>query len=199
MTLVKPEETRVQINEEYDRVKITIPVKRNWLVFWFLGFWLIGWTLGEISAIGILVGKAVGWSFVAEHADPFRFQGENLFMIAWLAMWTVGGALAWSAWIYQFKGKEIIIRDNQYLHHKRDFVIFKRSKEYLNAHIKDIRLSQSIRNYYPMNSEQALEFWGMGGGLISFNYGAKTIRMGAGIDEAEVPPIVEVLKKYDVN
>jgi hypothetical protein len=39
-----------------------------------------------------------------------------------------------------------------------------------------------------------MSFWGIGGGLIAFDYGAKTFRFGASVDESEARDIVSELK-----
>jgi hypothetical protein len=40
-----------------------------------------------------------------------------------------------------------------------------------------------------------MRFWGIGGGLIAFDYGAKTFRFGASLDEAEAQDIVKELNR----
>ena len=49
-------------------------------------------------------------------------------------------------------------------------------------------------SFNPFDFASALQFWGIGGGLIAFDYGAKTFRFGAGVEEAEAQGIVTRLK-----
>jgi hypothetical protein len=39
-----------------------------------------------------------------------------------------------------------------------------------------------------------MQFWGIGGGPVTFDYGARTFRFGASVDEAEARDIVNQLK-----
>ncbi len=41
------------------------------------------------------------------------------------------------------------------------------------------------------------QFWGVGQGIITFDYGAKTFRFGSGLDEAEAKMILsEITQRY---
>jgi hypothetical protein len=39
-----------------------------------------------------------------------------------------------------------------------------------------------------------MQFWGIGGGPIAFDYGSQTVRIGSGLDEAEAREIVKELR-----
>jgi hypothetical protein len=39
------------------------------------------------------------------------------------------------------------------------------------------------------------EFWGLRGGIIAFDYRAKTYRFGFGVDEPEAQELMKVLKE----
>ncbi|MDB5048263.1 MAG: hypothetical protein JWO30_1334 [Fibrobacteres bacterium] len=195
MAIVNPEQSRVSIEEFADRVVVSIPVKRNWFLLLFLGFWLCGWAMGEFGAIASIVGGA-GWFLSKTKPIEHAMIPGGLFLLFWLGGWTVGGVFAIGSWLYQLKGKEIIVRDDRFISHKRDFVIFKRSKEYLNGHVKSLRVSTGSGNIFNASPERMFEFWGMGGGSIAFDYGSKTIRMGSGLQDAEVNPILEALSKF---
>lgn len=197
MTIVHPEKNRAIVEELSEKLIITIPVKRNWFVFLFLTFWLCAWAMGEIAVLGSLLGGAGFALLKSKEIDPGAIPA-GLFMLIWLCGWTVGGIFAIAIWLYQLKGKEIIVRDRQFISHKRDFVIYQRAKEYMNDHIQNLRVSATAGSIFNMSPERALEFWGVGGGPLSFDYGAKTIRIGSGLDEAEAKPIIELLSKYGI-
>ncbi len=58
----------------------------------FLGFWLCGWAVGEVTVIGILTGLLFGgWGGPAQQGGDLC---GGLFLIVWLGGWTVGGFAA---------------------------------------------------------------------------------------------------------
>jgi hypothetical protein len=194
LSIVLPEKSRTVIEERDGEIAVTIPSKRNWFIFLFLTAWLCGWAMGEITVGGMVLGGAVG--IVAKHQEIHGAPiPAGLFMIVWLCGWTIGGFFAIAIWLYQLKGKEIISRNDRTLKHVRDFVVYKKTKEYLNEHIKEIRISSPTGGIFNMSPDRAFEFWGISGGSISFDYGAKTIKMGTGLDEAEAKPVIDRLQK----
>jgi len=169
---------RSTVNELPQGIEVIIPAKKSYFVIFFLAFWLVGWAFGEISAIGALLDS--------ENKAP------TLFLSAWLGAWTIGGAFAILAWLWNIKGKEVVRVDGIELKHIRDFVLFKRSKEYELAHIKELRANTSNTSMFNINA--GMEFWGFTGGSIAFDYGHSTHKFGAGLDEAEAKHIAETIK-----
>lgn len=53
-----------------------------------------------------------------------------------------------------------------------------RSKEYLVEHVSGLRVSPATYSTY--NWSSSLAFWGLSGGPMAFDYGARTIRVAAG-------------------
>lgn len=66
-----------------------------------------------------------------------------------------------------------------------------RTREYAGDHIHCLRVAPM--NFAPYAHYQSLEQLGLSDGQIAFDYGAKTIRFGGGIDEAEARLIVETI------
>jgi hypothetical protein len=191
MTFEEVGKKHYKIEQTADGTIISIPSRKNWFIILFIGFWLIGWAVGEVSVIGILsagVIKALnnGIPEISKNG-PGAFGG--LFLFAWLGGWTVGGAFAIYAWLWQVKGIERISISTNALIVEKLVPIWKRKKEY---HLKDVvalRLSHSSPSMFTMSG--SMEFWGMPGGRLAFDYGAKTVQFGSGIDEAEAKFLIE--------
>ena len=166
---------RSTVEDTPDGLKIVIPTKKNWFIIIFMGFWLCGWLVGEIVAPTTF--------FSEEMPASGRF-----FMIAWLGGWTVGGCIAIYFWLWTLVGKEIVV-GNPHLTIKRDVFGYGRLKRYESSSVKGFRLSPPQFN--PWDFQSGLRFWGMGGGLIAFDYGSSTIRFGNGIEEAEASTILD--------
>ena len=178
MAKVEVGKGRTLINNLPSGIELIIPSRKNLFLIFFLAFWLVGWGVGEVSAIESIINS--------------KPETPVLFMVAWLGGWTAGGAFAISAWLYNIKGKEVVRIDRLELKHIRDYVIFKRSKEYELAHVKDLRALASSSSMFNFNT--GMEFWGFTGGNIAFDYGHNTYKFGTGLDEAEAKHIVETIK-----
>ncbi len=181
MVRVEIPQRRSTINDSPSGCEIVIPAKRNFFIIAFLGFWTIGWACGEVFAIRQLFFMPKGQNF------------PEIFLLAWLGAWTVGGAFAIYTWLWTVSGKERIRLRPAALSMKRDVLGFGRTREFDLNHVANIRVS--TQNYNPFDFSSGMRFWGLGGGLIAFDYGAKTFRFGASIDEAEAKEIVNELAK----
>jgi hypothetical protein len=111
-----------------------------------------------------------------------------IFILAWLGAWTVGGALAIYLWLWNLMGRQIITMHEHILTTRRDIGGYGFDKEYDLTRVRDLRVSAMGRSAWDYSG--ILEFLGLGGGLVAFDYGAKTYRLGAGLDEAEAKLVV---------
>ncbi|WP_020559718.1 hypothetical protein [Thiofilum flexile] len=179
MAKVKVEKGRATINNLPQGIEVIIPSKKRYFMIVFLSFWLFGWFFGELGAIKNLL--------------DWEDKLPNLFMIVWLCGWTVGGAFAIVTWFYNVKGKEVVRIDGQELKYVRDFFLFKRSKEYDVINIKDLRVNLNSSN------NNGIEYLGISGGTIAFDYGRSTHVFGTGLDEAEAKHIIQTIKNRYKN
>ena len=177
---------RVEVGKGRGRVervpaglRITIPAKKNLLLIAFLAFWLVGWTIGEITAIFFVLIP--------------EMSAHTLFVMTWLVPWTIGGALAIYVWLWNVTGKEIILISENELQHIRQLPIFRRSKEYDLAAVSNLRVQAGSARIFSM--AHGLEFWGIAGGTVVFDYGRSTHRFGAQLEEADAEHIVGEIRK----
>ncbi|SPH21683.1 hypothetical protein ASD8599_02435 [Ascidiaceihabitans donghaensis] len=92
--MTETSDKRIKLEQRNDALLITIRAKRNVGICLFLGFWLVGWAVGWISALGALILSPLGFI--------------TLFLLVWLCFWTVGGLVALSAFLWMVSGKEEI-------------------------------------------------------------------------------------------
>ena len=124
------------------------------------------------------------------------FAGPGIFDLVWLTLWTIGGAFAIFTFLWQIVGREEIEVAAYSITSSQVVLFFRRSKEYSSEHIKDLRTSPMGMNEMH-NWSRSLVIYGIGGGILVFDYGAGTIRFGSGIDEAEGKQIIaEIQQKY---
>jgi hypothetical protein len=182
---VKPYPARHTTDDLMDAFKITIPSQKQWFQILFIGFWLVGWAFGEVTAAGNLL-------------SGMGFGGPSLFMIAWLGAWTIGGGYALYVLLWQLTGSEIVQVSNSGITTSRSILGFGFfPKEYSAEYIKALRVSASMSPNDIFGWSQASRFYGTGGGFLAFDYGAKTVNFGVGIDEAEAKQILsEIQQRY---
>jgi hypothetical protein len=170
-----PADSRITITETSQGLRIVMPGRRSWFVIGFLGFWICGWGVAEVLVpLQVFQGDA----------PP---EGES-FMLAWFVVWTLGGLLAIYAWLWQVIGKEIITVQEQTVTTRRDIGGFGFNKVYDLPQMHNLRVWSVDIN--PLDFSSSLQLWGIGGGVIAFEYGGKTYRFGAGLDEAEAKQVV---------
>ena len=169
---------------------INIPSAKNLILILFVGFWLCGWLFGEFSAIRQL---ATGKTMPGANQFTRQLATEawaNLFLVGWLGVWTIGGAVAIYFWLWSPAGHEIVLLTPTSLTIRRDILGIGRSSEYDLPSVKNLRVEVMLgKNNLHLFSTQSLA-----GGTMAFDYGAKTFRFGGGVDEAEASHLIELLK-----
>lgn len=174
--LVEPTQGRATLYDEGGNIKIIIPAKFNLFIVLFLLIWMGLWTIGETTVI--------------HHAfsgqTPARGQA---FMVFWLCGWTLGGAFACLRILWMCFGREIVEADPSLLSLGKTLFSIGFPKQYRMQDIHNLRVT-STSGYYG--------YYGYYGTYsrpsIAFDYGAKTVRLGYGIDEAEAAQIVKKLQ-----
>ena len=195
MAIIQPPKERHTLQDDGTSLHITIPSIKNFFTIIFLGFWLVGWAFGETMAGGKILASLRTF-FIHQPVEinstlTNELSGMNLFMLVWLILWTAGGLFALYTFFWQLAGEEIIEISFNSIGIQKAILSLGRLKEYSAAHIKDLRVSHSAMAFDLHGWSSAASFWGMAGGFIAFDYGAKTIRFGAGVDEAEAKQILE--------
>jgi hypothetical protein len=179
MVRIVPPEPRSTLVEEGDGVRLTIPVRRNPGMLVFLPIWLAGWTVGGVMAAAQLL-----WGNLPDPVAP-------AFLTLWLILWAASEGFLIYVLCWNLAGREVVLVNAQDLITRREVFGMGRSQEFDRMQVRDLRCSPLAYNPYDFASGMA--FWGMGGGLIGFDYGARTYRFGAGLDEAEAKMLVATL------
>ena len=172
---VEPSQARFRWDDQMGHLRLTLPARRNWPMLVFLSAWLVGWAFGEFTVPTQFFGKS-------------GRTGIDLFTAAWLVMWTIGGAFAMYVWLWNLVGREVIDIDSESLRIKREVVRWGRVRDFTLNHVRALRVAPVTFN--PMDFSNGLRFWGVGGGAIAFDYGAKTYRFGGALDEAEAKQVL---------
>lgn len=176
----KPFQGRAKISRNGNSLEVIIPVKKKWLAIFFTSAWLGLWSVGET-----VVGHAV-----------FVNPGESVFLLLWLSVWTIGGMTAIVELLKLLTGQETIKADSGVLEISYQILFVTRVKRYQISDIKHLTTNLTVEDdvwgwglrYRPRLSSSFNE------GVLKFDYGLKTIKFGAGIDEAEGRLLLELFK-----
>lgn len=184
MAAISPGKGRAEVMCSGSKVVVTIPSKRNISIIGFLGFWLVGWAFGEVTAIYQLIAGPNG--------------GNAIFLTAWLGAWTIGGSFAIYAWLWNLIGREIITLDSKILKYERKISFYSRISEYEVAHIGNLRAAPYEHGGW-FNRPRGMEVWGLSGGSIAFDYGRSTHHFGIALDAADASYVIEQLSKCNAS
>jgi hypothetical protein len=164
-TLVQPLSSNATVSEDIDGMRIVIPGRWNWGLL-FASFWLCGWTVGGITAGRSLLHK------------------PNPFLFFWMLGWAFGESLVGYTVLYALAGKQVIVANPDALSCRTEIFGLGVSKSYLPREIKNLRFQPRL---------------GTGRGQvasgIAFDYGSRTIRCGAGLEEAEATELISRIRQ----
>jgi len=191
MPVIQPRKERHSILEEGSTLKIAIPSRKNLFTVIFLGAWMVGWAFGEASVAGELIEALGGFLPNSSGAEQPISGGIDLFMLAWLTGWTIGGVFALYTLLWQLAGRERIEVSYESIKVQRAVFGLGRVKEYLAAHVKGLRVAPPLDSNNQLGRLRSLGMLGASGGVLAFDYGAETSHFGEGIDEAEAKQILE--------
>lgn len=171
----KPKSGRAIIRQDFNALNIEIPSKKNWILILFMIFWLASWvTMGRFA---------------------FRLSMSISIIRIWqLLIWFIGGLIALYAISWQLVGSEIIIFENNILTLKKSIKGIGLKKSYELKLIKNLNINPT-KDSGIWFSNYNKDMFGAREGKIKFDYGMKTIKFAAYIDEAEARMIIAKLKE----
>src|SRR5262249_5244720 len=120
--------------------------------------------------------------------------GALVFVAVWLILWTLAGGFVVYAWLRNVAGREVVTLSPGTLSLRRQVLGFGRTREFELAHVRDLRVVPLALS--PWFLWWGMSFWGLGPGSLSFDYGAKTYRFAAGLDEAEAKLLLAELQRH---
>ena len=160
-------------------VLVAIPAPQRWFAILFLPVWLAGWAFGEVTVARQLI---------------FGSGAPPVFLLVWLAFWTVGGAFAMAALAWGVAGRELVTLSRGTFSVRREVLGLGRTWDYDADKVRGLRVSTG--GFDPFSMSAGFRVWGLSGGPLAFDYGARTVRFGAGVDEAEAADIVRELSEW---
>ena len=155
--------------------QIRIPMRRNWLILIFLGFWICAWTVGGIAAISQIS------------------QNFDWFLVFWLGGWAAGWIFAAATICSQVAGSEIIRVVGRDLETSVGVGKARWRRLYRGDHIRNLMSSDPNPMGWPFRFQQTNPFRPRAG-AVKFDYGSQTIFAASSSEEAEGRMIVDWLR-----
>lgn len=170
-----------------DTPTIYIQGERSGFTIGFLLFWLTGWLIGGAFAIRALaLGLPIG---------PASLGPASHFLLKWLAGWLLGLLAMGYLLIWQLAGKEIITITATTLLIRQQAGPLGGTEVYSLERLRHLRAQPDAWPSSLTKSQRS--DWD--DGSVLFDYGAKTIRFGRLLSEAEAQRIVAFLQQHRVG
>lgn len=177
MVPTQPSRNRLRVRREIGGLTIVIAARRHWGLVLFLGFWLCGWLMGETFALKMLVSGRAGLV-------------GSLFLLVWLAMWTLGGVAAWVAFLGALTGEETIVLGPDAVSIRRSVLGVGRTRLVATRTLRNLRTTQATVGWVRASGKRGhLER-----GRIAVDADGETVRFGADLDEREAEYLISVIR-----
>jgi hypothetical protein len=177
---IQPRKSIFSFEEIENEIVVSIPSHKNipFIVLMSLGF------LGGVAAfVAVSFGEYV-------HASGDRSFLDLIVPIVGSIILLVFLGFALYVVLWSLFGREIIRVDADTLGIQRRLFWDRQPKDYEIASIRALRVT--VVPYDPFHFFRS---FGLAGGPIAFDYGAETVRFGAGIQEAEAEQVLDLLSK----
>ncbi|HEX4858819.1 MAG TPA: hypothetical protein VFV17_07340 [Usitatibacteraceae bacterium] len=142
----------------------------------------------------ILVMFLLMWILIGSFAlDDFSKHAEMEgigSILPFLFGWGVGTLFVLVAAAWNIAGMERVILDKSEMKHRREIFGLGFDKEYAAQHLGKFRVGGGSA----LRLAPGMEVWGMGPGVVSFDYGVKTYRFGSTLEDSEAEQIVTTLQ-----
>jgi hypothetical protein len=165
------------VEEGAQGLKVTIRPRSQWSLRALLTIWMVGWLGGELVALYSL------------------FQGASTGRLAWLALWTVAGAVVATVIAWNVYGCEVVDIKGRELELHRLLALADLTQRYDLALVNGLRLDpgHDVFDDHELAVPPYPRGWTRHGAL-AFDYGAKVVRFGQGLDETDARALLVHVK-----
>jgi hypothetical protein len=168
-SVVRPSPPRYTVKELESslEIKTSVDLAKNGFMIAFAIFLSVFWLAFGAFSISILIEDAT---------SRFPFTSPVIYVLP--IEWLLSGIFLALVFVWRFTFREILLVSDLDIVVNHQSRIFNHTKRYLAEHIIDLRASTSYANK-----------------PIVFDYGARTMRLGQGLDEAEAKQIIAIIQE----
>ncbi len=191
MSYVIPSTARYRLDDGVDTLNFSIPAQKHWFYLLFGMIWLTVWAFAELMVGGMILVGVVAVITGDASLDEGAFPG--LFMLVWFTLWTLGGTSVLFTLLWQLMGVETIRIGANDLMVQRRVLGIGRSKLYDAQYLRGLRVVPS-ESFLMRQRRNPYYVWIFNVGTLAFDYGAKTYRIGADLEEAEARDMLTTIQ-----
>jgi hypothetical protein len=173
----QPFPKRSTVYENPETLEIKIPSQKDWLLTLLLT---------SVFIVAVLLVIFFVSTFLSENRSPSRSTSPFVFILG-LIMFGGSSLVFFNALVWIFFGFEITQFRSESVSIAQ--CVFSLKKEWLYSSIHITRLRTLQIPEFSRTDQSSV--WIRGPSSLAFDYGAKTIRFGRGIDEAEAAQVLE--------
>lgn len=170
------------MNDKDNCVTLTAEPRKNFFLIGGLISWLILW--GGVLAVvtsALLQGKVKEAGFFVV-----------FFLLSWLFTWLLGGGLALYGLLWMGFGSETIVVTPGEISVTRTICGYRRTRCYEAGRIRSLRLAEREG---VMDFLLSLRPFGIGNGLLTFDYGAVVVTFADGVEPAIAPELLAAVRR----
>lgn len=165
---------RFTISQTGNGETLVIPSQKNIVIVVLLSFWLVGWTLGGISAAQSM------------------FNEFQPFIAVWLCAWAIGWLLVSFILSWKLTGKQRLRFVGPDLEIETSVLWFNKKASFRGSDVRGLKVFAD-GTYWQGHRMPPMPLLGASRGSVQFNYGARTHSTGFGLGELEALAIIDWL------
>lgn len=171
-----------------DQVKVSIGPRRDLFAILFLVWWIALWIAGEVTLFSVTIGgtEALLSGDVPNTISTFRYLWPLIG--AGTVTWTVIGVGMIYSLLWELLGREEITLSADGVTIHRSVAAVSSSRAFPRREASNVRFDDRM-GWLLSN----LDYWGLAGGKLAFEFGGKTIRFGRGLEASAARSIAGVL------
>jgi hypothetical protein len=123
------ENSRIELEKSPERLKVVLPVSRNWLLFSLFSICLLVWIAMLVGIVTAMLRERYGFVL-------------TVMLLVWLAVWLWFGRVLWRRWQYYAAGREILFVNEEQLIVRRPVSILGPTDAYDMSHVSPFYLSE---------------------------------------------------------
>ena len=183
---------RYTIEKNEDSVQVILPARQRFIFIIWNSLILLGYSV--IYVVILVLGFEVYQLYEVARTIPSQLELASNFVLLGIVfspfflIYLALGPFILRNFFWSIAGKEIIEAGPSKITITRQIFTFQRTREYSASDVKNLRVrengsSKAFRNLLGNN------------GMIAFDYGTKTLRFGADIEEAEARMILSTIEE----
>lgn len=155
---------RITIEENSDRTKITVPLKRDWPFWITYTTMLIGWVGGTIWSLSALL--AIWQTGSYQQIDPAFLAAYVIILVLLAGGWYWVGKKVWRGWQYNASNREILFFYSDKLIVRRPVSLLGVTEAYDMQYVTPFRFDEKVSS-------------------LTFDYGTYRVPVGGTLSEEE--------------